>query len=142
MNFDFHWEVNNILYHLSIDKNLKKLTPRVPECVVSMYEDTVTKRVCFSDWIAGCLSSLQDIPRKYFVYVPDEELDSNELYYPCVKDVRDSKYTHEVWVLKEVKVKCIGIIQSFDCDWTKRHNTGNGRTTLFHYPYKWLEKVS
>ncbi len=47
MNFDFYWEVNNILYHLSIDKNLKKLTPRVPECAVSMYEDTVTKKSLF-----------------------------------------------------------------------------------------------
>lgn len=105
-----------------------------------MYEDTVTKRVCFSDWIEGCLSSLQDIPRKYFVYVPDENINKNFIYYPSVKDVRDAKYTHEVWILNKIKVKCIGIIQSFDCDWSKRHNTGNGRTTFFHYPYKWIEK--
>lgn len=129
------------LYHLSIYKDLKELTPNIPKCAISMYEDTTIRRICFSDWIEGCLSALQDIPKQYFVYVPlTYENINKKIYYPSVKEVRDSKYTHEVWILDKIKVKCIGIIQSFDCDWSKRHNTGNGRTTFFHYPYKWIEK--
>lgn len=131
---------DNILYHLSLDGNLTSLTPKVPECAVSMYEDVFVKKICFSDYIEGCLSALQDMPRKYFVYTPDEDVDEENLYRPSVSEVRDSKYTHEIWVLKEIKVKCIGIIQSFDCDWKRRHNTGKGRTTFFHYPYQWIEK--
>lgn len=118
------------------------LTPRIPECAVSIYEDTSTKRICFSDYIEGCLSALQDMPRRYYVYVPQDDIQDENIYYPTVDDVRDAKYTHEVWVLHEVKVKCIGVIQSFNYDWSKRHNTGRGRTTFFHYPYKWIEKWS
>lgn len=130
---------DSILYHLSVDDNLTLLTPRIPECAVSIYEDTSIKRVCFSDYIEGCLSALQDLPRKYYVYVPEEEIQESDIYYPTVDEVRDVKYTHEVWILKEVRVKHIGIIQSFDYDWSKAHNTGRGRIHFFHYPYKWIE---
>ena len=119
---------------------MKVLTPRVPECAVSIYEDVVTKRVCFSDFIEGCLSALQDMPRKYYVYVPVGNIKEDALYIPTVDDVRDAKYTHEVWILNEIKVKCIGIIQSKDYDWKEQHNTGKGRTTFFHYPYEWIGK--
>lgn len=129
-----------MLYHLSEHKNLTLLTPRIPECAVSIYEDTVTKRVCFSDSIEGCLSALQDIPRKYYVYTPQELIQQNDLYYPTVNEVRDAKYTHEVWILQEVKVKLIGIIQTEYPDWKKRYNTGRGRIMYFHYPYNWIEK--
>lgn len=126
------------LYHLSLKENLTKLTPKIPECAISMYENTTIKRVCFSDYIEGCLSALQDKPRKYYVYIPKNEISKENIYYPTVDDVRDAKYTHEVWILEEIEVKCIGIIQSFNYDWTKRYNTGKGRTTFFHYPYKWV----
>lgn len=128
------------MYHLSLDGGLTSLTPNVPECAIPMYEDTFVKRVCFSDYIEGCLSALQDMPRKYYVYTPSEDINEENLYCPSVSEVRDSKYTHEIWVLKEIKVKCIGIIRSFDYDWERRHNTGKGRTTFFHYPYQWIEK--
>jgi len=132
---------DSILYHLSLDSGLTSLTPRVPECAISTYENTSTKRICFSDFIEGCLSALQDSPSKYYVYIP-ENIQEDEIYYPTVYDVRDCKYTHEVWVLNTIKVKCIGIIESSECDWIKRHNSGRGRTTFFHYPYKWIEKWS
>lgn len=119
---------------------MKVLTPKVPECAVSIYEDVVTKRVCFSDFIEGCLSALQDLPRKYYVYVPQDEIEGNSIYYPTVNDVRDAKYTHEVWILNEIKVKCIGVIESLDYNWTEKHNTSRGTTTFFHYPYQWIRK--
>ena len=129
-----------MLYHLSTNGKLKKLTPRVPECAVSIYEDIETPRICFSDFIEGCLSALQDIPNTYYVYVPEQEVDEAYIHIPTVDEVRDAKYTHEVCVMRETKVKCIGMIQTENWDWSKRHNSGRGRTTFFHYPYKWVEK--
>lgn len=131
-----------MLYHLSTIGNLSVLTPKIPECAVPIYEDVITPRVCFSDFIEGCLSALQDLPKRYYVYIPDEELDTSDLHYPTVYEVRDMKCTHEVWVTREVKVKCIGIIQSKEYDWKKDHNSGRGRITFFHYPYEWVEKYS
>lgn len=87
-----------MLYHLSTRGGLTELTPKIPECAVSIHEDTSTERVCFSDFIEGCLSALQDLPRKYYVYVPRNEIKDDDIYYPTVNDVRDAKYTHEVWI--------------------------------------------
>ncbi len=129
-----------MLYHLSRDNKLKTLTPKVPECAVPGYEDTETKRVCFSDSVDGCLSAIQS-PGKYYVYIPKEGIPQDSIYYPTVDDVRDAKYTHEVWILSEVKVKCMGIIKSSDMYYfTERHNSGRGRVTVFHYQYEWLRK--
>lgn len=126
-----------MLYHLSKSKNLIKLTPRVPECVVPSYEDSITKRICFSDSIEGCLSAIQE-PGEYYVYNIDQKTYENDLYIPSVYDVRDAKYTHEVWILKEVNVKCIGKIKSFNYDSVKYYNSGRGRVAVFHFPYEWI----
>ena len=128
-----------MLYHLSQVNNLELLTPKVPECAIPMYEDTKTKRVCFSDSIDGCLSALQS-PGKYYVYIPKEDIQEDSIYYPTVDDVRDAKYTHEVWVLTEIGVKCIGIIKCSDMYIKERRNSGRGQVTVFHYDYKWLKK--
>lgn len=124
-------------YHLSLDPNLTVLTPKIPECALAMYEDVSRPRVCFSDFIEGCLSALHDYPRKFYVYVP---VNNVELYSPTVSEVLDVKFTHEYWSLKPIEVKCIGIIQSDDYIKTEQHNTGRGRITFFYYPYKWLER--
>ena len=128
-----------MLYHLSTNKNLNILTPRIPECAISTYENTSMKRVCFSDYIGGCLSALQGIPTKYYVYVPYNFQNEN-IYYPTENDVRDAKYTHEIWYLNEINVKCIGAIKSFNYDYNKKYDTNRGKITVFHYPYKWIEK--
>lgn len=123
-------------YHLSEKANLTTLVPKIPECAVSMYEDKTIKRVCFSDFIGGCLSALQDIPCKYYVYTPINDV---KMYRPSVEEVRDVNFTHEVWCLEPIPVKCIGIIESFNYTKVERHNTGRGRTTFFHYPYRWIK---
>ena len=128
-----------MLYHLSTNKNLSILTPRIPECAISIYENTRIKRVCFSDSIDGCLSALQNIPTKYYVYVP-YNLQNEDIYYPTENDVRDAKHTHEIWYLNEINVKCIGAIKSFNYDYNKKYDTNRGEITVFHYPYKWIEK--
>lgn len=129
-----------MLYHLSTNGNLKVLTPKVPE-YAAFYEDKKTKRICFSDFIEGCLSSLQDLPNKFYVYIPKNKIAESDIYIPNVDEVRNAKINHEVWVMREVKVKCIGIIQTENWDWSKRYNSGRGRVTFFHYPYKWIEKI-
>ena len=130
-----------MLFHLSVNYGLEYLTPQIPECAVLAYEDTNTPRICFSDSIEGCLSALQDIPRIYYVYIIDEHIDDDEIYHPSVKEVADAKINNEVWILREVKVKCIGKIKSNEYDFTSRHNTGIGRrVTFFHYPYHWIER--
>lgn len=128
-----------MLYHLSEHCGLTKLTPKIPECAVYGYENTSIKRVCFSDFIEGCLSALQDLPKEYYVYVPKNEIKEDDLHYPTADEVIDAKCTHEVWILTEIDVKCIGKVRSLDYDWTKRHNTGKGRVTFYHYPYIWKE---
>lgn len=129
-----------MLYHLSTDGNLSVLTPRVPECAVESIEDTTIKRVCFSDFIGGCLSALQSLPGVYYVYIPDQELSEEDIHHPTVYEARDAEYTHEVWVMKEVKVKCIGAIRTDDYDWAKVRNSGRGNVIFLHYPYEWIER--
>lgn len=129
-----------MLFHLSSDKALTKLTPRVPECAIPIHEDISIKRICFSNSIDGCLSALEQGPYKYYVYIIDDIIDEHDMHYPTVDEVRDAKYTHEVWILKEVKVKCIGKIKCSNYDSSRQHNSGRGRVTIFHYPYKWIEK--
>lgn len=131
-----------MLYHLSTDGNLSVLTPRVPECALKAIEDTTVKRVCFSDFIGGCLSALQSLPGVYYVYIPDQELSEEDIHHPTVYEARDVEYTHEVWVMKEVKVKCIGAIRTEDYDWAKVkvRNSGRGNVIFLHYPYEWIER--
>lgn len=126
-----------MLYHLSEQKGLTVLNPKIPECALPMYENTTIKRVCFSDFIGGCLSALQGIPTTYYVYVPKHNI---KVHKPSVKEVRDAKYTHEYWSLKDVEVKCIGVIKS---DWytsLKMYNTKKGSVAFFNVPFKWVEK--
>ena len=126
-------------YHLSEIGNLEVLTPRVPESLVAMWEDNKIKRVCFSDSIEGCLSALQ-MPGKYYVYTPRDVIHEDFIHYPTVDEVRDAKFTHEVWVLTEVPVKCIGIIETPDIYVKERCDSGRGIVNIFHYDYEWLKK--
>ena len=62
-----------MIYHLSMVEGLKQLIPKIPECAIEKYEDKQIKRICFSDSIDGCLSSLQQ-PGLYYVYIPHPQL--------------------------------------------------------------------
>ena len=126
------------LYHLSEDENLTVLTPRIPKYAVGLFEDISTPRVCFAKTISGCLSALQDIPCTYYVYVPDEEVN---IVVPTTKQVRDSQVNGEVWSLNSVKVKCKGIIKSYDYTKTKECIVnGDDYVTRFYYPWHWVKK--
>ena len=129
------------IYHLSENPNLSVLRARVPEIALYCYEDKTKPRVCFAKTISGCLSALQDISREFYVYVPFDDV---SYYVPTSDEVRDGSLTGEVWVLNDVKVKCIGVIKSFD--WYKFREfqiirkDGVHEVTKFYYKWKWVKK--
>jgi len=123
-------------FHLSTKKGIKILQPKVPECALAQYENTTERRVCFSDSISRCLAALQQGEGKYYVYIPAINID-DKVYHPTVQEVRDAKWTHEVWVKDRVRVRCIGEIIVKPWDWYEYHYTGRGRIIFIHFPYKW-----
>ena len=127
------------MFHLSRYEKLTCLTPHIPENAISENEDTTIARVCFAETIEGCLSSLQH-PGIYFVYVPAEYIFENDKHYPSIYEVKDAEINKEIWVTRPVSVKCIGIINAQNYDWTKEHETDRGKVVQFHYPYHWIMK--
>ena len=130
-----------MLYHLSCNPNLTILTPKIPETAVAFNEDVSISRVCFSPTIKGCLSALQDISAKYYVYTPvNQKLKG----YSCKTHVIDAVITGERWIKKPVQVKKIGKIKSvFIGIGEKRLINYKGRKELiskFIYTYEWKER--
>ncbi len=104
-----------LLFHLSIDDKLIKLTPRVPYRIWNEHEDNYVERICFSDSINGCLSALYaDEGQTYNIYVPTSKI---KVYHPNDKDVVDQEFTHEVWAIDETNVIKVGkiIVKSSKC---------------------------
>lgn len=123
-------------FHLSDDNGLTELTPKVPSCAIPMYENVSTKRICFSDSIDGCLSAL-DPPTDsmLYAYTPIEEINAIK---PDVNDVRDAKYTWEVWSLNKVQVKNIGKVMVIKLKESKNKNSGRGRVCIRTYDWKFI----
>jgi hypothetical protein len=101
------------LYHISENPNLTVMTPRVPQnrLVSKGYENGTIGRVCFAPTIADCISAA---PRGkagevLYVYLA-QGVNPEYVYKPTINDVPDSKYTHEIWYLKPVNVKRVGVI--------------------------------
>jgi hypothetical protein len=117
------------LYHLSRDINHDgELTPFRP-LNPAEWEDRNTKRICFSDSLAGCMMSIPDggynfdmlnIQEDFFgssertwkLFIIDTEeynIEDSNIIYPeelYKKDlVRDARLTKEHWVTKPVQVK-------------------------------------
>ena len=125
-------------FHLSKDRNLKILSPKIPECAISSYEDIASKRVCFSNTIKGCLSALQcNVGDKFYVYTIKEP-NKTGIYFPSIYEVRDCKFTGEVWVLKPVKVKRIGRIKVTKILSVREYNTERGTISVFDYLFEEL----
>lgn len=101
------------LYHISENPNLTVMTPRIPQnrLVSKGYENGTIGRVCFAPTIADCISAA---PRGkagevLYVYLA-QGVNPEYVYKPTINDVPDSKYTHEIWYLKPVNVKRVGVI--------------------------------
>ena len=97
-------------YHISENKKLKYLTPRIPETALSQFEDIKKERICACDNIDGCLSAIMPCSskkKKYYVY----RLITNEKpYKPKIYELGDVKETGEVWFFNKCEVELVKII--------------------------------
>lgn len=133
------------LYHLS-ENNLDRSTliPRVPHnfLVDSGYEDNKTKRVCFTESIDNSLRAMSSrlVGKKFYVHVPFS-VGEIDLYHPTIKEVPDCEITGEVWVMRPIKVKCIGLIEVTADKGEKGipYKYGNNTAELFDWEWKWVE---
>lgn len=101
------------LYHISENPNLTVMTPRIPNnrLVREGYENGTIGRVCFAPNIDYAIAAA---PRGkagelLYVYIPTS-VDKSAIYRPTPQEVPDVTYTHEIWYLKPVTVKKVGVI--------------------------------
>lgn len=128
-----------MLYHLSYNKRLKYLTPRIPRQAVKP-EDTVTPRICFSDDITKALSAgiCAGVGKQIYVYTYEGD---PQIYKPKIKEVFDVKYTNERWIKERIKVRLIGVIKPTKYNGKVRYK--NYRLSSFmsyQYDWEWVEK--
>lgn len=98
-------------YHVSLGwtEEYKRFVPRIPE-FRAYGEDDVTKRICISDSISGCLSAIPDKPyrtdiwKEITVYKCEIEnyIGFKELYW--TGKVFDAYLTHECWYLEPIEM--------------------------------------
>lgn len=120
------------------------IKPRVPHNYFTQngYEDTNTKRVCFSDDVGKCLTALgQNVKGKtFFVYSPDDVKKYN-IYKPNIKAVPDSDITNELWITESVKMKSVGKIVCTGDDGKDgmKFSYGNKQAELYGWNYEWKD---
>lgn len=102
------------LYHVSSDGGLIEMIARIPSNAM-LFEDKVTKRICFSKNLEGCLKARWDFltdptySREYYVYAPTN-LSEIFIYNDDLKNlVPDAYMTGEIWITnKKITVDRIG----------------------------------
>lgn len=102
------------LFHVSPNKDIKELTPRIS--MKRLYNENIRiPRVSAAPSIDACFRAVgltlnkNDRPIKYYVY--QLMIDKNtRIVKPSVELVPDQKYTNEYWILDPIKVKCLGYI--------------------------------
>lgn len=102
------------LYHLSMERmDGRVLYPRVPESRADN-EDAVTKRVCFSTSIRGCVKAIcaESIMCSAYIYEPaDIDKIKDNIVVPSTNEVSDVKDTREKWVTCPVELKLVGVVR-------------------------------
>lgn len=102
------------LYHLSMERmDGRVLYPRVPESRADN-EDSVTKRVCFSTSIRGCVKAIcaESIVCSAYIYEPaDIDKIKDNIVVPSTNEVSDVKDTREKWVTCPVELKLVGVVR-------------------------------
>lgn len=137
---------NNQIYFIS-DKNMddEVLLPRIPDNYFTRhgYEDTKTKRVCFTPSIDKSLMALSNniTGKEFYVHIA---IGDYKVYKPTVKQVPDSKITGELWVTKPVKVSCIGKIKVISDMGLSGHkfSYGDKEAELYDWKWEWVEKLN
>lgn len=135
------------IYHLS-DSNMdgKTLVPRIPNnfLIRNGYEDSTTKRVCFTTSINNCLMGMSaNLKNKeFYVHVPSGDVKTIK---PTTTQVPDSKITGELWVTSPVKLTCVGKIKVVSDDGKpgKPYTYGNNlKAELYGWKWEWVEKFN
>lgn len=104
------------LFHLS-QTNLDGiiLKPRIPVNVLTQqgYEENKTPRISFSTSIDGALTGIgSDLTGKvFFVHTIDTSYNEPIIKQVTIKEIPDVLYTDEIWVLNDVRLKCIRTIR-------------------------------
>jgi len=86
------------MYYFISDKNFDKQTlhPTIPFSKMNK-EDGITKRICVSKSINGCLSAIQPMLNGiYYVHW----CDSNCVIQPTLDQVPDTPFTGEEWIIE------------------------------------------
>ena len=87
------------------------LTPRIPNAntVKNGLENNMTKRVCLSDFIDGCLMamscSFEEMKDPIHIYELDYDYSTPIIKEIDCSEVPDQAITREVWALNEIKLK-------------------------------------
>ena len=102
--------MNNIkVYHISDQNfgNKVKLIPRVPESIAGdLFEDNQTARICCALTLPQCLYSTErtyditEADKEIKLYVYEAIVKASKLYQPTEKQVFDTYYTGELWLLE------------------------------------------
>lgn len=132
------------LYFLSqkdMDKEI--LHPRIPNNKLTRNgeEENKTPRVCFSKSIDGSLVGITGelTGEEFYVYMADESYTKPKIKYITNKEVPDQSYTDEVWILNDVKLKCIGsILVTYTEEYKVKFK--DGYMTNNRYKWKWINK--
>jgi hypothetical protein len=123
----------------------KTIMPRVPSnyFIKNGYEDSWTKRICFSDSIDGCLKGLSQNNTNKNFYVYEGKLKPNQsVYKPNKGAVPDSEITGELWALEPTKIRKVGQIRCTGDDGKPGigFEYGNKKAELYGWNYKWLSE--
>lgn len=144
-------EQDNLYFHLSYDKDLTRLTPRVPNEYIMDYEDDITPRISASPTIEQCLTAMSDDSYMFYVYVID--ITGVRTHKPTILDVPDVEYTEEIWIMEEVEPYLIGEVKVgrgkhlADVDLDKPYydegqpETNENYVSLFEYDYKFISYI-
>ncbi|MCK9198321.1 MAG: hypothetical protein M0P49_01825 [Bacilli bacterium] len=124
-----------MLFHVSYNPNLNTLIAGIPRVDSSYEENTSIERVCFSDSISGCLSAIWPVCcGPFYVYTP---INNIRIFKPTIYDVKDAKFTGEVWSLQDVEVRQIGSIYAKYKNVSK-YQTIRGEITVPNFTYEWV----
>ena len=98
------------IYYFASDVNFdgKILYPRIPKNRMTTEENTI-QRICVSKSIIGCLTAIGGFDIGDVVYI--HQCQSNKVYQPTTKEVADSCFTGEEWILEPVKMKLFTTIK-------------------------------
>lgn len=137
------------MYFLS-DKNMdsKILRPRIPSNFFTRngFEDDSIPRISFAPSIDKCLMGLsQNLEgKRLYVHIPIIE-NKTKISKPTKIQVPDSQITREIWILTDVKIKCIGTIIVKSTPDNKSHKFSYGpndkfTAELWDWSWSWENK--